>query len=353
MDIKDLKKLAKCVVTKTPYENYSLDKVNAAFSDAFKELTGSVNNFLRNKHDIFDIIIENADTVVPQRVMEQMGAFAEIVQVANGDKPLFKRGPLGRMRAKKFLTQVGLSGVYESFRLDKETFTIATQAIGGAVSIDFVRAIDGAESLVEYLDVLAEAQVDMIYAEVQKALMAAVSNANMPTKNKVSGSYSATSLLGVINTVKAYGQGATVFASPEFIAAMGPDAIVPAIASAAQAIYPIDDIDSIHNTGRIRIFRGTPVVELRQSFLDEKNEQYMLNPQYAYILPTGGEKVVKVVMEGPTQMWDFVNADQSIEIHTYRLIGVAILTYNNWGVYQNTGITITQGSDHWWYDPFA
>ena len=71
----------------------------------------------------------------------------------------------------------------------------------------------------------------------------------------------------------------------------------------------------------------------------------MVNPQFAYVLPTGGDKVVKIVMEGNTQMWDYVNPDQSIEVNTYRMIGVGILAYNNWGVYQNTGI-----NDADWYN---
>ena len=29
-----------------------------------------------------------------------------------------------------------------------------------------------------------------------------------------------------------------------------------------------------------------------------------------------------------------------MEIHTYKKCGVGILTYNNWGVYQNTGIHV-------------
>ena len=40
-------------------------------------------------------------------------------------------------------------------------------------------------------------------------------------------------------------------------------------------------------------------------------------------------------------MWDFVNADQSMEIHTYRKIGTAILAYHNWGIYKNEGILQT------------
>ena len=343
MNFEKIKELARYAAKRTAPDTYSVESVDAAIADYFSQSTKSINDFMRNRYDIYSIIIENADQIVPNKVMEAMGQFAEVKNVAQGDKPLFKRGPLGRNRAKKFLTQVGLSGVYETFRLDKETFSIGMKSIGGAVSIDFERMLDGAETLSEFMDVLAEAQIDGIYAEVQKALMNAM--ASMPTKNKVTGNYSATSLQNVVNTVKAYGCSATIFASPEFIAAMGPDAIVPAIAGAAQGIYSPDDIESIHKFGLIKLFRGTPVVELRQSFLDENNQQVMINPQYAYILPTGKEKVVKVIFEGETQIYDAVNRDNSIEINTYRKVGVGILAYNNWGVYQNTQISAAE-----WYD---
>jgi hypothetical protein len=219
------------------------------------------------------------------------------------------------------------------------------KAIGGAVSIDFQRMIDGAESLSDFMSVLAEAQEDAIYVEVQNALMSAANS--MPTTNKVEGDYSAAALLNLINTVKVYGGAATIFASPEFIAEMGPDAIVPAV-SGAQAVYHPDDIDAIHKLGRIKMFRGTPVVELRQSFLDETNTQVMINPQYAYVLPAGKEKVVKICLEGATQMYDHVNPDQSIEVHTYKMIGVGIVAFNNWGIYRNTTIN----ADNWYNDNY-
>ena len=338
-----LKELARHAAHRTAPTEFSVASVDAAFADEMKKLTGSVNNFMRNRYDIYDIIIENADEIVPAKIMDAMNQFAEVITLKQGETKVFKRGGLGRNRAKKFLTQAGLSGVYESFRLDTETFTVNMKAIGGAVSIDFERMLDGAETLAEFMDVLTEAQVDGIYGEVQKALMAA--HENMPTPNKVLGDYKAESLLNIVNVVKTYGGGATIFASPEFIAAMGPDAIVPAIAGVAQAIYNPKDIEDIAATGRVKMFRGTPIVELRQSFVDEKNEQVMIHPQYAYILPTGKEKVVKVLMEGQTQIWDYVNADQSVEVNTYRKIGVGVLTYNNWGIYQNTSIKAEN-----WYD---
>ena len=338
-----LKELARHAAHRTAPTEFSVASVDAAFADEMKKLTSSVNNFMRNRYDIYDIIIENADEIVPAKIMDAMNQFAEVITLKQGETKVFKRGGLGRNRAKKFLTQAGLSGVYESFRLDTETFTVNMKAIGGAVSIDFERMLDGAETLAEFMDVLTEAQVDGIYGEVQKALMAA--HANMPTPNKVLGDYKAESLLNIVNVVKTYGGGATIFASPEFIAAMGPDAIVPAIAGVAHAIYNPKDIEDIAATGRVKMFRGTPIVELRQSFVDEKNEQVMIHPQYAYILPTGKEKVVKVLMEGQTQIWDYVNADQSVEVNTYRKIGVGVLTYNNWGIYQNTQISAEN-----WYD---
>ena len=344
MTITELRELARHASRGTAPDTFSVSSVDAALADGFKSLTGSINNFMKNRYDIYDIIIENADEIVPGKVMDAMSSFAEIINLANGEKKLFKRGGLGRNRAKKFLTQVGLNGLYETFRLDEDTFSLKVKAIGGAVSIDFERMMDGAETLSEFMAVLTEAQVDGIYGEVQKALMAAVDNTAMPTANKVAGSYAASDLQALVNTVKVYGGTATIFASPEFIAAMGPDAIVPAV-TGAQAVYHPDDIDAIHNLGRIKLFRGTPVVELRQSFLDENNAQVMIHPQFAYVLPSGKEKVVKIAMEGGTQMYDVTNPDQSIEIHTYRKIGVGILAFNNWGVYKNTSIDASN-----WYD---
>jgi hypothetical protein len=128
---------------------------------------------------------------------------------------------------------------------------------------------------------------------------------------------------------------------------MGADAIVPITAygtpaaAGIQGVYSSDDIDAIHRTGYINIFRGAPVVQIPQSFIDETNEKTWIDPQLAYVLPTGNEKVVKVVLEGATQINDFKNRDNSLEVYAYKKMGCAILTHYNWGIYQNTGIAQT------------
>ena len=339
--INELKELALHSVRGTAPANFTSETVDEALREEFKAMCTSINNYQRNKYDIFEVIITAADEVVPNKVIDAMGMFAEVRQVPQGQKALFKRGMLGRARAKKFLTQVGLSGVYETFRLDNDTFELGGRAIGGGATIDFERFLDGAENMPELMDIITEGLTDAAYGEVQKCLTAAVDAVGRPDANKVvTDHFDADEMFKLISVVKAYGGNAVIFATPEFVGEMGPDAIVP-VGTNYQGVYHSQDIDAIHNTGYINIFRGTPVVQLPQSFIDESNTTTWLNPQFAYVLPTGKEKVVKIVFEGNTQMWDYINKDQSIEMMAYKKMGAAILTHHNWGIYQNTSIPDT------------
>lgn len=346
--IQEIKELALHAAKGTAPSNYSKENVNDALRDSLKEYAGSINQFMKNRYDIYDIIIQTADEVVPNDVIDAVGIFAEVQQVPQGQKALFKR-KLGRNRAKKFLTQVGLSGLYETFRLDSDTFELRAHAVGGAASLDFERMLDGAETMAELMDIVTESLTNSVYVEVQKALRAAVNATGRPTVNKyVGANFDAAEMLKLITVVRAYGTSAVIFAPPEFVAQMGPDAIVP-VGANYQGIYHPQDIDRIHNQGYINIFRGTPIVQIPQSFVDENNEKTYIDPQLAYIFPAGQERVVKIVFEGNTQINDFKNKDNSMEIHVYKKMGAAILTHHNWAIYQNTGIEQTMESPYSMY----
>ena len=343
--LSEIKELALHAARGTAPATFSSENVNAALSDALKDLASTYNQFMKNRYDIYEIFIETADEIVPNKVIDAVGIFADVQVVGQGQKAIFKK-KIGKNRAKKFLTQVGLSGVYETFRLDTETFTVPAYAVGGAVTIDYERMLDGAEDMAEVMQVLTDGLTDSVFLEVQKALRAALNATGRPNANKYTGSsFNSEEMVKLINVVKAYGSGAVIFAPPEFIAEMGADAIVP-VGSNYQGVYHPQDIDMIHNQGYINIFRGTPIVMIPQSFIDENNEKTWIDPQLAYILPTGGEKVVKVVLEGQTQINDFKNRDNSMEIHVYRKMGAAILTHYNWAIYQNTGIDQTYESPY-------
>ena len=347
MTINELREIARHAIKGTVpacFANEEVD-VNAAFADGLKEFAGSINQFMKNRYDLYDIIVENVDEIMPKKVIDAIGRFAEVQTVAQGQKAIFKVKK-GRNRARKFLTQVGLSGVYETFRLDSDTFELAGHAVGGGATIDFERMLDGAESLADVMAVITEGLIDAVFYEVHKCLRAAFNASTRPAVNKYTDTiFVADKMVGLMNVVRAYGNGVVIFAPPEFIAKMGPDAIVPVgtygSSYPSNGVYAPDDIEAIHRTGFINIFRGATIVEIPQSFIDEKNVKTWIDPQLAYIMPTGGEKVVKVVLEGQTQIHDFQNRDNSMEVYAYKKMGAAILTHYNWAIYQNTGIPQT------------
>lgn len=345
--IAEIKELALCAAKGTVPANYSTENVNDALRGELKELAGDVYSFMKNRYDIYAIMVETLDKVVPNKVIDAVGMFAEVQVVGNNEKAMFKT-KLGRNRAKKFLTRAAASGVYESFRLDSETFTVDTFCVGGACTIDYERLLDGAEVMADCMDIMTEALTDSVYVEVQKTLRAALNATGRPAANKHTGSsFDAEEMVKLVNVVRAYGAGAVIFAPGEFVGAMGADAIVPVDATNhIGGVYHPQDIDAIHNQGYINIFRGTPIVQIPQSFIDENNEKTWIDPQLAYILPTGKERVVKVVLEGATQINDFKNRDNSMEINIYKKMGTAILTHYDWAIYQNTGIPNTYASPY-------
>lgn len=337
--LQELKELALHAARGTAPANYTAETVDEALRGELKALAGSVNQFMKNRYDIYEIIIAAVDEVVPANVISAVGAFAEVRTVANGQKTIFKR-KLGRQRAKQFITRVALGGLYETFRLDSETFTVEAHAIGGACSIDFERFMDGAEDMADLVAIVQEGLVDSVYYETMRALHHAVKDGAPGLKVEAMSGWLPNEALKAINYVKGFGTAATIFATPEFVAAMGPDAIVLPTENVG-GVYAPQDIDAIHNTGYINIFRGTPIVQLPNTWTDDTYSKTYLDPQLAYVLPTNGDKIVKVVLEGDTQVNDFVNKDRSMEIHFYKKMGVALTHDRNWAILQNTNIENT------------
>jgi len=341
MTINELRDLALHAVRGTAPAEFTIDNVNDAFADGLKEFAGTYNQFMKNRYDLYDIIIESIDEILPRDVESAIGAFAEVKTVAQGQKAMFKK-KLGRARAKKFLTQVGLSGVYETFRLDSDTFEVGAHAVGGGATVDFERMLDGAESLAEVVGIVTEGLTNAVYVEVHRALIAAYDD--MPATNRYKGAWSADEMVKLMTIVRAYGSP-VIFACPEFIAKMGADAIVPVNVGTGQGVYSPKDIESIHDTGFIKMFRGAPVVEIPQSFVDDNNVETYVDPSRAYVFPAGNERVVKIVLEGATQIRDHENKDNSMEVYAWKKMGCAILHHNNWCIYWNSGIEDTSAKD--------
>ena len=265
-DLNAIKDLVVCSfkgTTPDPTE-FSTKDVKESLSKEIHALASDYRTYQRNKMDLFEIMEEAYDEIIPDYIESYMGSFAEIKTTADGQKVVY-RVKRGRQRAKQFITKVGLSGAYESFRLDADTFELGGHAIGGAAYIDYERYICGDEDISESTQILLEGLEEAIMGEVQRALIAAANADSRPAKNiHVSATFDADAMADLCAVAKAYGGGrAAIFAAPEFVAAMGPDAIgmpifngTPGYAGATPKYSP-KDIEDIANTGYITSFRGT------------------------------------------------------------------------------------------------
>ena len=81
-------------------------------------------------------------------------------------------------------------------------------------------------------------------------------------------------------------------------------------------------------------------VILEQGFEDETNSTKVVDPGYAWIIPTGADsKPVKIAFEGDTLVDEEHNrADWSREIHVYKKVGVVAMLANNICAYCDTSL---------------
>ena len=312
-------------------EQFTASDLDEAVRAELQALAGTYSQYRDNKNIIFDLIEQTIDDVLPRRVLEQYGAFADVMTVAQGDKPIFRQriSYSARMRAKQFVTKVGLAGVYETFKLDGKTVEIQSMAYGGAAMISLEEFLDGRVTFADVLDIVMLALDEAVYKEIAKALVASISS--LPASNIITHSgFDETSMDQLLSIADAYGQAA-IYCTYEFAAKM-----IPADEWASNEMK-----DTIWSTGYLARYKGHQVIIIPNSFTDNTNATKIINPQYAWVIPTGGYKPVKVAFEGQTITSEFENRDGSREVQVYKKIGVGTLVTNNIGSYQDTSLKLT------------
>lgn len=332
---------------------FSSADVKTTLREEIHKLAYDWRSYQRNKNDLFQIMEQAYTEILPKQVEDFIGSFAQVERVDDNEKYVFKVKQ-GRNRAKQFITRVGLSGAYESFRLDTNTFELGGQALGGATYIDYERSITGDEDIAEQTELLYDGMQLAIYGEIQKALLTAVNATDRPQNNRyISAGFDGDAMYKLCMTAAAYsGSGSVViYATPEFVAEMGPDAIAYPVygqpgypnslnggTGYGSPLYNPRNIEEIANYGRIKTFRGYPIVEIPQSFTDETNTTTVANPSTAFIFPVGDTKPVKVVFEGDLRLDEFQGRDRSFEVEVYQKVGVGIITNYDWCVYVNMNL---------------
>ena len=317
-------------------ENYDYE---AALRDEIRKLVcdenGRINRykFERNKIDLFELLSQNLDEVLPQSLTSALDMFTEIMRVGQGSRPQFLV-TRGKMRGRQFVTRATESGNYETFRLDRDRFDIHIFAIGGAGVVDFERYLDGIENITDIYEVINEGMVDRIFELIQEMLLSAWKKM-LPANKVIGSSFSPAAMKKLCNTVAAYGSP-IIYCSAEFAADM-----VNAITYSGTTKISDQDVIDIRERGYVGKFQGVPVVIMPQSFTDETNTNLVMNPSFAYVIPTGKEKMIKLIFEGNSYFreWNDHEGDNSIVLQAYTKVGLALVSpLNFWGIYYNSSL---------------
>lgn len=323
------------------YEAALRDELVKLLCDDHGKLSRS--KFRRNKIDLFELLERNLEEVLPQSIQSALDMFTEVIRVPQGDRIEF-RVTRGKQRGRQFVTRATESGNYETFRLDRDRFDVYPMAIGGAGYVDFERYLDGVENMADIYEVIQQGIVDRIFEMVQECLLSAWKNTGFPANNKViASSFDPASMVKLVNVVRAYGDP-VIYCSPEFAAEM-----VNAIIYNNTTKISDQDMIDVRERGYIGKFRGTPVVVMPQSYTDETNTKLAMNPSFAYVIPGGKEKIIKLGFEGSPYFreWDDHEGDNSIDLQGYVKVGVGMVgTPNYWGIYYNAGIEADGWKDY-------
>ena len=307
-------------------KQYDYNALNDTLREELKELAGTYSLYRENKNTIFALIEETIDEILPKKVMEQYSMFAEVRTFAQGDRPVFNKKE-GRRRAKQFVTRVGLAGIYEVFKLDKSSFEVPTSAFGGAAQIGFEEFLDGKVDFAEVTEIIMEGLDEVVYEEIAKALIGGINQ--LPQANKVTHTgFDEAKMDKLIAVARAYGEPA-IYCTYELAAKILP-----------VSDWVSNDMKNERNAqGYISQYKGNRIVILPQSFTDETNATKVIDPSYAWIIPTGGnDKPVKIAFEGQTIVDEYTNYDRSREIQVYKKLGVVAMMTNNICVYEDSSL---------------
>jgi len=319
-------------------EKLSADALNKTFIKELNELGATPQDFRENQNLIYTLMEIGLTEVLPQKVLDTYGQFADVRTFPQGTKPVYKTkiSEASRKRAKQFVTRVGLAGRYEVFKLDGYEIEVPTSAYGGAARVEWEELLDGRMTLNDYYSIVLEGMDEAVYKEIAKALVAMVDT--LPALQKsIQTSFNEAQMDRLLSYADAYGR-ATIYCTFEFAATMLP--------SQANNYAAWSDAmkDQVWNNGYFATYKGHNVIILPQSFEDitDTGATKVIDPSYAWIIPTGAEKPVKVAFEGGAQVKSFDNRDWSTEIQTYQKFGVATYLVNpGICVYRNSTLTTT------------
>lgn len=328
----DLKNMAKIISgkiqlpTEFSAEGVGVEEVKEAFCEQIKELTKDYRTFRNHKTEVFTIIEENIDVILPNMVKDALGDFADIKVLSNGDKNRFlvEKNKEG---IKNSVTEVALGGNFKRYKMDKGYVEPEMKAYGTATSIELEELRAGLLNWAEWQAEVTQGIAENIYTKVNEGLQAAVSK--MPARQKDSSAgFDAAKFDALLARAKSYGSKIKIMCTEMF----------------AQTL-PIDTYSQVglqekRDFGYVRKYKGADVQIIPNALKDNTSTEWQIDNGFAYIMPVDkNSKIVKVSIEGQSEMKDMEDPDTHEQVfQVYDKAGVAVVNQPYVFVYENTAL---------------
>ena len=289
----------------------------------------SARDIRAQEQRFFALVEEAVDEILPKKLEQVLGQFAEVKQFARDAEPVFDIDRIGKNRAKLTIAKGSRAGIYRAARLDNKYFSISTSIQTVAVYVTLEEIILGTMSLNELFNNILEGFEEAIYKDVFNALAVGTplsgyeridggNPANVTTTKAGLGA----ALDKVLPYVKQYGVP-TVFGSAS---------AMDLLENTADAYHPeLEDSKERRLYGIIRLYKGVNIVELPNYLIDNSNQDWFYSNKYVFVLPSG-IKPVKVALRGEMYIQRNSDAVGSEKWHAHKMLGVGVAMANNFAV---------------------
>lgn len=247
----------------------------------------------------FAVISAIIDIVLPQTIVEQMGAFTEVRNIGWGDIASFHIKP------------TELFVVSKSSRAGKRTtelhkwysgdITVTPEPREMTVYVSLIRVLEGKESLAEFINTMIRSFEYSVNVDVYNAFSTAMDAIPVvPSVGLNVTGYSASEFARLGQAVRTWNNASDVIALGTQVAL---SKVLP-----ADSNYAYDINSDFTRLGYMNNFHGVKLMALPQ-LADLSNPfGFRMSDSKIYFLAPGGQKPVKLVHEGSTLSWqDSIN----------------------------------------------
>lgn len=298
-----------------------------AVREKIKEVCGGewdYYSFMDNQYKVYAVIAELMPAATQAGLENKFDRFAEFHDTAMGDKIYFD---VEDNEIYPVYTSARGNGDIERQKIVDRKFTVQTEAKSIKIYDELDKFMAGRMDLGRMTEKAVVSHINHVGELISNTIYNSYSSVG--TNFKATGTFDATTLLAIMENVKA-ATGA------ERLQIWG---TTTALANVSDGFgYSDGEKESANNMGFYDNFRGADLIALPQAYLAGSTGTFAVNNNYIIILPAD-EKIVKVVFEGDPFVGmesDMDRNDLQAEILYQRRIGAAALTAptGKYGVYK-------------------